>query len=83
MAKNRFRCLSGARQLNFSPEKVSAIVNVCCALHNICFVYQVQIDDYLDAHLTELNEVTYEDDPTPTNLRNEAITIRNNVMNSL
>lgn len=37
--KNRFRCMLGARQLHYDPTKSAQIVNVCCALHNICLEY--------------------------------------------
>ncbi|XP_017476478.1 PREDICTED: putative nuclease HARBI1 isoform X1 [Rhagoletis zephyria] len=42
--KSRFRCLFGARELHYEPSKVSQIVNVAAALHNICLHYRV-IDD--------------------------------------
>ena len=41
--KNRFRCLLGARQLHFKPEKAIKIVNICVALHNICIEYGANI----------------------------------------
>ncbi|XP_055591337.1 putative nuclease HARBI1 [Uranotaenia lowii] len=37
--KNSFRCILGGRQLHYSPNKVAKIVNVCCALHNICLSF--------------------------------------------
>ncbi|XP_058821147.1 putative nuclease HARBI1 [Topomyia yanbarensis] len=37
--KNRFRCILGARQLHYVPKKAAQIINVCCALHNICLEY--------------------------------------------
>lgn len=40
--KNRWRCLLGARQLHYCPEKAAKITNVCCALHNICLNYKVR-----------------------------------------
>lgn len=34
--KSRFRCLSGERQLRYSPEYVGKITTVCAVLHNMC-----------------------------------------------
>ncbi|XP_054089619.1 putative nuclease HARBI1 [Zeugodacus cucurbitae] len=39
--KCRFRCILGERKLRYSPSKATMIVNVCCALHNICKQYDV------------------------------------------
>ncbi|XP_036346180.1 putative nuclease HARBI1 [Rhagoletis pomonella] len=47
--KNRFRCIIGSRGLHYSPEKVTQIVNVCCAIHNVCIFFQNQIP--LESHL--------------------------------
>lgn len=34
--KMRFRCLLKYRSLHYDPETASKIINVCCALHNMC-----------------------------------------------
>lgn len=43
--KNRYRCLLGARQLHYDPEKCGVIINVCCALHNMCIANNLQLDE--------------------------------------
>ncbi|XP_065368768.1 putative nuclease HARBI1 [Calliphora vicina] len=42
--KSRFRCILGERGLHYEPEKVTKIINVCCALHNACVKYSSEID---------------------------------------
>ncbi|XP_055544846.1 putative nuclease HARBI1 [Wyeomyia smithii] len=42
--KNRFRCILGSRQLHYAPAKAAKIVNVCCALHNVCSSYMEEND---------------------------------------
>lgn len=41
--KSRFRCLLGT--LVYSPHKVIKIINVCCALHNICREFNIQWEE--------------------------------------
>lgn len=41
--KSRFRCLLNT--LYYEPKKAVNIFNVCCALHNICKEYNVEIND--------------------------------------
>lgn len=47
--KGRWRCLQ--RNLKYSPEKVSDMVLVCAALHNICIANRITLDT------TEGNEI--------------------------
>ena len=42
--KVRFRCLLSARELHYTPSKAVKIINVCCALHNLCINYNVSLN---------------------------------------
>lgn len=45
--KGRFRCLLKARELHYSPRKVTKMINVCSMLHNVCIHYNVELDEDL------------------------------------
>lgn len=78
--KSRFRCLQTA--LHYKPIKVVTIINVCCALNNICKDFNVEIDEDIIPIEEEENESESvqenEDD-----YRNEAVTIRDNIARSI
>uniref|UniRef100_A0A499FX21 Putative nuclease HARBI1 n=1 Tax=Anopheles gambiae TaxID=7165 RepID=A0A499FX21_ANOGA len=47
--KSKFRCLLGADgRLNYSPKKCTNIINICCALHNICIENNIGWQQNLD-----------------------------------
>lgn len=77
--KSRFRCLQGT--LIYSPQKVTQIVNLCCALHNICREYNIEWEDdptYNEGD-AEGNNDEYVEDFSQRNLYNIAKRIRDNI----
>ena len=38
--KNRFRVLNSERGMHYSPKKATQIINVCCAVQNICIHFK-------------------------------------------
>ncbi|XP_017469156.1 PREDICTED: putative nuclease HARBI1 [Rhagoletis zephyria] len=78
--KSRFRCL--CRSLQYQPEKVVQITNVCCALHNICRHYKVQ--ELVEAGpMDEDNEPVVEGIINEATLDGEAIMIREDIATRL
>ncbi|XP_039968735.1 putative nuclease HARBI1 [Bactrocera tryoni] len=79
--KNRFRCLLGARELHYSPERACQIVNVACALHYICIHYKV--DDLsaneFDFENREEEEEEQSNDPNYASIANR---IRDNILSA-
>lgn len=77
VVKNTFRCVLGARQLHYKPEKATQIVNACVALHNLRIKYKMQFSDpeILIDDDRELSEISDTD--------NTAIRIREEIMNSI
>ncbi|XP_036347424.1 putative nuclease HARBI1 [Rhagoletis pomonella] len=78
--KSRFRCLLGT--LHYSPEKVIQIVNVCCALHNICRSYNINLDEEISL---QPNEPAVDNVVQPSNpsLQSEGKRIRDEIANNL
>ncbi|XP_067623132.1 putative nuclease HARBI1 [Eurosta solidaginis] len=46
--KCRFRCLLSDNKMRYDPDKVKTIVNICCALHNICKQFRISDPDEAD-----------------------------------
>ncbi|XP_018801299.1 PREDICTED: putative nuclease HARBI1 isoform X2 [Bactrocera latifrons] len=79
--KNGFRCLLGARELHYSPHKVSQVINVACALQTICIYYKVE-----DLNASEFNFESRQEekeeqssDPDYTSIANR---IRDNILST-
>lgn len=83
LLKNRFRCILGARELHYTPEKATQITNICVALHSICVHYKVQFAAGEDAHADQsvLNPLLSEQILEPSS--NDAEVIRDRIMHSL
>ncbi|XP_065368827.1 putative nuclease HARBI1 [Calliphora vicina] len=83
--KGRFRCLLAARELHYSPERVVQIMNVCCALHNICTNFNVQLPTHEIAETESLNEIDMSLNSNTNNGGQTTIAkeIRNNIRNNL
>lgn len=78
--KSRFRCLLAARQLHYKPLKASKIVNVCCALHNICKYFKVEIEPQnIIEEVSEPNDENGEQNQLNNNADNMRYAIANNL----
>lgn len=81
--KARYRCLLAARELHYTPEKAAQILNVCCALHNICIDFKVTNpnveNEYNEPSPTFNSNVTEEN----INFTNISKNIRNEIKNQL
>lgn len=74
--KSRFRCLQTV--LLYNPAKVVTIVNVCCALHNICKHFAIPFEEVF------LENADDDDEQMENAEDNEiAVTTRDNIARSL
>ena len=55
--KGRWRCILGARELHYEPQKAIQIINTCCALHNMCIHFKSNLPIEYHADSTILNDV--------------------------
>lgn len=81
--KARFRCILGARQLHYSPQKATQITNICVALHNICMYYKVQFHDELNSLPTDSNLFELAEEEYAESVSNVAVILRNKIANCL
>lgn len=78
--KNRFRCILGSRGLHYSPKKASQIINVCCALHNICIFYK---NNWQPSENVESSSNDENEDETYSGLFSEEVTIAKTIRDEI
>ncbi|KAJ8948263.1 hypothetical protein NQ314_008443 [Rhamnusium bicolor] len=75
--KERFRCVSGERNLRYAPDKVGRIVNSCAILHNMCIRAGIEIiiDEFEKIDVPNGNEYV------PNVVLNEGRQVQQDVVN--
>lgn len=72
--KSRFRCLDNPNGvLLYNPEKVSKIILVCCIIHNIAVVKNIEVDLALDLRPPIKDESTEDDTMEGTVQRDKVV----------
>ncbi|XP_066454588.1 transcription termination factor 4, mitochondrial isoform X1 [Eleutherodactylus coqui] len=72
--KSRFRCLDNPNGvLLYNPEKVSKIILVCCIIHNIAVVRNIEVDLALDLRPPIKDESTEDDTMEGTEERDKVV----------
>lgn len=79
--KSRFRCLQG--QLYYSPLKASKIINVCCALQNICKHFNSEELNEDENEFEVEDEVEIEVENEVEEPAGNAANLRNNIARNL
>lgn len=81
--KSRFRCLLDT--MSYAPQKTVQIVNICCALHNICNSYKVSYEECNELFVEDAIDETAPDNSEANDLRllNDAIRIRNEISRTI
>lgn len=80
--KGRFWCLLAARELHYAPKKVVQLLNVCCALHNICILYNVENPLNIEMEPEEVSAVNV-DNLENVSITNIARNIRDQIKNNM
>ncbi|XP_036340840.1 putative nuclease HARBI1 [Rhagoletis pomonella] len=77
--KGRWRCLLGARELHYTPKKAAKIVNVCCAIHNICIHYKADFIANYEPTMDDCSDLSEQNALTQPQYINAAQRVRSDI----